>query len=55
MAWIPNNYKSKSASKDKDGEFKGYKKGNKDSSVSKKYKHLKTIPSIKAFKGWKVK
>ena len=44
MAWVPTNYKSKSASKDKDNVFKYKKKGKKKTSnVITGFKEIKKL------------
>ena len=45
MSWVPTNYKSKSASKDKDGGFKYKKKGKKK--VSNTISGFKEIKKLK--------
>ncbi len=46
--WIPTNYKSKSASKDKDGEFKPFKKKKKGGkTLASKFNSFKEIKKMK--------
>lgn len=46
--WVPTNYKSKSASKDRDGEFKPFMKKKKGSkSMAESIKGIKEIKKLK--------